>query len=82
MNDLGRVHYAEGGAPETSEDTGGVVWGGLTARSTRRERERKKCFRIIFLNKIFFGAGDMYPPPPPNIMLQPSFLSPHLASFM
>ena len=50
MNDLGRVHYEEGGAPVTSEDTGGA--GGESHRKINKKRERereRKCF-ILFFN--------------------------------
>jgi hypothetical protein len=51
MNDLGRVHYEEGGAPEASEDTGGVKWGGEVSQQDEQEERKKEVFYIIFLNK-------------------------------
>lgn len=48
MNDLGRVHYEEGGAPETSEDTGGVEWGGEVSQQDQQEEKKRSVFILFF----------------------------------
>ena len=47
MNDLGRVHYEEGSAPVTSEDTGGAGGRWEAHRKINKKREGEKVFYTI-----------------------------------
>lgn len=57
MNDLGRVHYEEGSAPVTTEDTGGAGGRWEAHRKINKKREREKVFYTVFWCKMNVNAA-------------------------